>query len=316
VTYHVLTNTAIVERFFGPLLENVQFHVLTGSETRPTPTLDSIQGILLAGHGLHVDQALLDALPNLRVISNTGAGVDHIDLDAARRRGIPVGSTPTALAGTVADMVFALLLAAARHVVASANYARDPARTSYDPFLFYGHDVHSSTLGIVGLGNIGRQAARRAQGFDMSVLYHNRKPNPLAEADMGVVYASLPDLLRRSDFVVLSVPLTEQTRGLIGRDELRAMKPTAVLVNVARGAVVDQEALAEALSEGWIAAAGLDVTDPEPLPRDHPLLKLESVVITPHTGSATHRARRDMIQMAADNLVAGLAGRELISRLI
>jgi glyoxylate reductase len=276
--------------------------------------LSAAAGLFTYGHP-QVDGALMDRLPGLKVISNFGVGVDHIDLAAARERGIPVGNTPNILDGATADLTFALLLATARNLVAGAQHARSPAFTHYDPSILLGTEVHGSTLGIIGMGNIGRQVARRARGFDMTVLYHNRNPNLQAEAELGVSYATLPELLRRADFVTLNVPLTPQTRGLIGRRQLALMKPTAILINVARGAVMDHEALVEALRDGQIAAAALDVTEPEPLPRDHPLLALPNAIIMPHLGSATRQTRRAMAQLALDNLAAGLEGRELPARI-
>lgn len=258
-----------------------------------------------------VDAALLDCLPGVRVISNFGVGVDHIDVGEATRRGIPVGNTPGILDGAVADLAFALILAAGRRIVEGDKYARSPAFTHYDPGYILGREVHSSTLGIIGLGRIGEQVAKRARAFDMTVLYHNRRRRPDAEQRLGVRYASKDELLAAADYVVLTTPLTPETRGLIGRPELAKMKPTAALVNISRGPVVDTAALTEALTNRVIRMAALDVTDPEPLPRDHPLLKLDSVVITPHLGSATEETRRRMAEVSVENLLAGLAGQPL-----
>lgn len=313
MAYQVLSNVFPSDQVRGMLGHECQVHVWSPDEPSLASVLPSIEGILLYGH-LRIDGAFMDALPELRVISNTGVGVDHIDLEAARQRDIPVGNTPNVLDGAVADMTFALILAVARNLVPGVRHAHGPDFTHYEPEFLLGYDVHGATLGIVGLGNIGRHVALRAMGFEMSVLYHNRRPDPKAEAELGVTYASLPDLLRRSDFVSLNVPLTGETVGMIGRDELSLMKRTAFLVNMARGAVVDQEALVEALQEGWLAGAALDVTEPEPLPRDHPLLRLSNVIITPHLGSATEQTRRAMKQTAVDNLKAGLAGKPLVHR--
>jgi glyoxylate reductase len=274
------------------------------------PGADRIEAVYTYGHP-PVGPELLDRLPGVRVVSNFGVGVDHIDLAAAAARGIPVGNTPGILDGATADLAFALLLAAGRRVVEGDRHARGPNFLRYDPSYMLGREAHGSTLGVFGLGRIGEQIARRARAFDMTVLYHNRNRKPAAEAALGVQYAARDELLAGADYVVLTVPLTPQTRGLIGRAELGRMKPTAVLVNVARGAVVDQEALAEALANRRIFAAALDVTDPEPLPRDHPLLKLENVIITPHLGSATEQTRRRMAEVSVENLLAGLEGREL-----
>jgi glyoxylate reductase len=271
---------------------------------------EPVEGLYTYGHP-HVDGAMLDRLPGLRVISNYGVGVDHIDLDAARQRGIAVSNTPGVLEGATADLGFALLLAAARRVVEGDRYAKSPEFTTYDPGYMLGREVHGATLGIVGLGRIGRQVARRARGFDMRVLYHNRRPRPDAERELGASFATLEQLLAESDFALLSVPLTDQTRGLIGARELARMKPSATLINIARGPVLDTAALLEALQAGRIGSAALDVTDPEPLPRDHPLLTLPNVVITPHLGSATVQTRRRMAELSVANLLAGLRGQPL-----
>jgi len=278
------------------------------------PLFRTAVGLLTYGHP-RVDGALMDHMPNLKVISNFGVGVDHIDLAAARTRGIPVGNTPHILDGATADMTFALLLTAARNIVIGERYARSSDFTHYDPNILIGSEVHSATIGIIGMGNIGRQVARRARGFDMTVLYHNRTRNMQAEAELGATYAPLTDLLQRADYVTLNVPLTAETRAMIGRAQLRQMRPTAWLINAARGAVIDHVALVEALEQRWIAGAALDVTEPEPLPRDHPLLRMDNAIIAPHLGSATRQTRRAMAQLTVDNLQAGLAGLPLPSRI-
>lgn len=247
-----------------------------------------------------VDGALLDACPRLRAISNYAVGWDNVDVAAASARGIPVGHTPGVLTEATADLAFALLLAAARRIVDGDAYVRAGRWRSWHPELMLGRDVHGATLGIVGYGRIGRAVARRADGFGMTVLHTADTP--------------LEKLLARSDFVSLHAPLTEATRGLIGEPELRAMKPDAVLVNTARGALVDQAALGRALREGWIGAAALDVTDPEPLPGDDPLLQAPNLVVVPHVGSASRGAREAMAELAVDNLLAGLAGEEMPHR--
>jgi glyoxylate reductase len=269
-----------------------------------------VDGLYTYGHPA-VDAAMLDRLPGLRVVSNYGVGVDHIDLIAAEARGIPVGNTPGVLDGATADMAFALLLAAARRVVEGDRYARSSGFTRYDPGYMLGREVHGTTLGIVGMGRIGEEVARRALGFGMTVLYHNRRPKPESEAALPLRYSGFEDLLTESDFVVLCVPLTEATRGLIDASAIGRMKPTAILINVARGPVVVANDLVAAIRSGTIAGAGLDVTDPEPLPRDHPLLSLDRVVITPHLGSATDRTRLRMAERSVENLIAGLEGRPL-----
>ena len=259
-----------------------------------------------------VDVALLDASPRLKVISQLAVGLDNVDVAEATRRGIPVGNTPGVLAKATADVAFALLMSAARRIGESERWVRRGEWTlAFHPLRWLGIDVHDKTLGIVGMGQIGLEMARRGRGFDMRILYHSRTRRPDLEAEHGLTYVDLPTLLAESDFVSLHVPLTEETRHYIGERELRRMKPTAILVNAARGPVVDSRALYTALKEGWIYAAGLDVTDPEPLPIDDPLLTLENVVIAPHVGSASLDSRGAMCMLAARNLVAGLQGRQL-----
>ncbi|MFO0901861.1 MAG: D-glycerate dehydrogenase [Pirellulales bacterium] len=276
-------------------------------------TTEQVDAIYTYGHPL-VDGAMLDRLPGVRVISNYGVGVDHIRLPDAAARGIPVGNTPGILDGATADMAFTLLLAGARRLVEGDRFARSPAFTHYDPGYMLGVEAHGQTIGIVGMGRIGRQIAQRARGFDMKVQYHNRRRDEESERCFEAVWLPLNELLSTSDFVVLSVPLSSETRGMIGVDQLRRMKPTALLVNVARGPVVDTDALTKALQERWIYGAAVDVTDPEPLPRNHPLLSLDNFTIAPHLGSATQQTRRKMAQISVENLLRGLAGQPLLHR--
>lgn len=312
MTYPIATNAVrLPDGVEDALASHCRIHRWTAIE-HDARTLAQIQGYLVYGHP-RIDAALMDRLPALRVISNIGVGVDHISAPDARARGIAVGNTPELLNGAVADMAFALMLAAARNIVTGDRFARSTAFTHYDPNLNHGLDVHGRTLGIIGMGRIGRQIARRAQAFDMSVVYYNRNRDLDAEAALNAQYAALPDLLNQSDFVVLVTPLTPATRNLIGAPQLRQMKSSAILVNVARGGVVDHDALLTALREGWIHAAALDVTEPEPLPRDHPLLALDNLVITPHLGSATKQTRAKMAQRGIDNLLRGLNGEALLS---
>jgi glyoxylate reductase len=258
----------------------------------------------------------MDTMPRLKVVSNFGVGVDHIDLKAASERKIVVGNTPGVLDGATADMTFALLLAGARNITQGDRYARSSDFTSYDPSFMLGQEVHGSVLGIVGLGNIGYQVAKRAIAFDMKVVYHNRRKNDRAESELGVEYLSLDDLLKRADFVSLNMPLTKESTRLISSRELNLMKPSAVLVNAARGGVVDHEALLEHLISGKLHAAAIDVTEPEPLPRNHPLLKLDNLIIAPHLGSATRQTRVSMVKRSVKNLLAGLSGDPLPWRIV
>lgn len=259
-----------------------------------------------------VNDVLLDRAPGLKVVSNMAVGVDNIDLAACTTRGIPVGHTPGVLTEGTADITMALLLAVARRLPEASLDARSGRWTTWQPTGWLGADLHGATLGIVGLGKIGQAVAKRAKGFGMNLVYTNRSPKPEAENALGATRLPLKRLLAESDFVSLHVPLSEDTRGIIGEDELRLMKKSAILINTARGPVVDAEALLEALTEGWIAAAGLDVTDPEPLPAGHPLYELENCLVVPHIGSATHKTRRRMAELACDNLLAGLAGERLV----
>ena len=311
MAFQVLTNTQLAAEIVALFGDHCMLNLWRGAETDPA-LLPAAEGFFCYGHP-KIDGAVMDTMPRLRVISNLGVGVDHINLVDARARGIVVGNTPNLVDGATADMTFTLLMAAARNLITGEHYARGPEFLKYDPNLMHGHDIYGATLGIIGMGNIGKQVARRAQGFDMTVLYHNRTPNPQAASEVGATYASLNDLLQRSDFVTLNVPLTPETRGMIGRQQLRMMKPSAILVNIARGGVLDHTALLEALQNKWIYAAALDVTEPEPLPRDHPLLKQANLIIAPHLGSATRQTRGRMAQRTVDNLLAGLRGEPLIT---
>lgn len=258
-----------------------------------------------------IDAELLDAAgPQLKVVSQMAVGYDNIDVAACTERGIPVGNTPGVLTEATADLTLALLLATARQVVRAAEAVKAGRWQTWEPMGFMGPDVYGSTVGIIGLGKIGLAVARRLRGFDVRLLYHNRSPSPAA-AEVGATYVELDRLLAESDFVSLHCPLTAETRHLIDAGRLGQMKRTAVLINTARGEVVDQEALVAALREGAIAYAGLDVTTPEPLPADSPLLALPNVTVLPHIGSASVSARERMATMAAENLLAGLRGERL-----
>jgi len=260
-----------------------------------------------------VDEKVIQAAgPRLKVISNYAVGYDNIDLAAATARGIPVGNTPGILTETTADFAFTLLVTAARRVAEGDRSVRAGLWQTWGPTTLLGADIHKATLGIVGFGRIGRAVARRARGFDMTVLYHDPLAAPLPEAEQLDAHpVDLEMLLRTSDFISLHTPLNQQTRRLIRRETLAMMKPTAVLVNTARGGVVDTHNLYEALRDGVIAYAALDVTDPEPLPADHPLLSLENVLVTPHIASASRATRGKMALYAAMNLIAGVKGERL-----
>jgi glyoxylate reductase len=265
-------------------------------------------GIFATGD-VKVDETLLQHAPRVRVITQASVGYDNVDVESCTKRGIPFGNTPGVLVDATADLTFGLLLCAARRIFEGAMQVRSGQwRNNYE--VLFGNDLFGKTLGIVGMGSIGAAVAKRAQASGMKVIYHNRTQRHDDDV-LGATYVSFHDLLEQADFVVVLVPLTEQSRGLFGRDQFAMMKSTAYLVNASRGPVVDTDALYEALKAKQIAYAALDVTDPEPLPADHPLLTLENILITPHIGSATYETRNRMAVLAAENLLAGLARKSL-----
>ncbi len=257
-----------------------------------------------------IDGEVLDRHPQLKVVSNFAVGFDNVDVPAATEHGVAVCNTPNVLNDATAEMAFTLMTAAARRVVEAADYVRDGKWKTWGPKLLLGQDLTGAALGIVGFGRIGKKLARMVSGFDMEVLVNDVYHDPQAEEEFGVTYVSLDELLERSDFVSLHVLLNEDTHHLIGTDQFKRMKSTAVLVNAARGPVVDTDALVHALQTGEIFAAGLDVTDPEPLPADHPLVSLPNCTVVPHIASATVTSRDNMAKLAANNLLDVLSGRE------
>lgn len=258
-----------------------------------------------------IDYELLEAAPRLQVVSNMAVGLDNIDLAACTARGIAVGHTPGVLTEATADLAMGLLLAGARRIGEGIDYARSGSWGMFQPDLLLGNEVHSSAVGIVGMGRIGSAVARRATGFGMSILYTGPSRKLAVEGELGARHCGLEEMLQTADHVVITAPLTVETRHLIDGRALRLMKPTATLVNVARGPLVDTDALVSALEHGEIAAAALDVTDPEPLAADHPLLSLPNCVVIPHLGSATLETRAAMADLAARNIAHGLAGEAL-----
>lgn len=265
------------------------------------------QGIL-SHPASRFDRELLDRAPRLRVISAVAVGYDNVDVVACTERGIAVCNTPGVLADATADATLALMLGVSRRVVEADRFTRSGQWTYWSPTILVGQDLTEATVGIVGMGRIGLEVARRLKGFRARILYHNRRRRPEVEEELGATYVDLPTLLRDSDFVSLHVPATAETKGLIGAAELARMKPTAYLINAARGSVVDQAALVDALRNRQIAGAGLDVYAPEPVAPEDPLLTLENVVLMPHVGSATLRTRQRMSELAARNLIAVLHG--------
>jgi len=266
-----------------------------------------VDGILQWG-GDSIDGPAMDAAPRLKVIANVSAGYNNIDVEAATQRGIKVSNTPGVVTGSTADLAFTLMLAISRRLVEMTDIVKNGEWREFGPMEILGHDVHGKTLGIIGMGRIGAAVAQRARGFDMKVLYYNRHRRP-DEAECGAEYVEdIPTLLSRSDIVSIHVPLGKETGHLIGARELSYMKPTAILINTARGAVIDQKALYEALKQRQILAAALDVTDPEPMSPDDPMLKLDNVIVIPHIGTQTLATSTNMSIMGAQNLLAGLKG--------
>ncbi|MBT2679050.1 D-glycerate dehydrogenase [Bacillus sp. ISL-35] len=255
-----------------------------------------------------IDEELLSAGKNLKVVANLAVGFDNIDLKAATERGIIVTNTPDVLTETTADLTFALLMAAARRIVEAADYIKAGKWEGWSPYLLAGHDVYGKTIGIVGMGKIGEAVARRAKGFGMDILYHNRSRKPEAEKEIGAVYSSFEDLVSKADYVVSLAPLTDETRNLFTAEVFAKMKKNAIFINAGRGPVVDEQALYEALKSGEIAGAGLDVFEKEPISTDHPLLELPNVTAIPHIGSASTETRTTMIKLCCTNVKAVLTG--------
>ncbi|NXE09483.1 GRHPR reductase, partial [Lophotis ruficrista] len=268
-----------------------------------------IQAIYLWWHKPVIDQELLQSLPNLKVIANSGVGMDHLDLKLIASFGVKMANCPHAVSTSTADTGMALLLASARRLVEGYRIAISSC-TEYCEANFLGVEVTGATLGIIGMGSIGYKIALRAKAFEMNILYHNRtRRKEQEEQAVGATYCEkMDDLLRQADFVMVVVSLTPQMHKLIGKREMELMKPTATLINISRGAVVDQEVLVTALQTGVIRAAALDVTYPEPLPRDHTLLKLKNVIITPHLGIRTDKATYMITEEAVENILAALNG--------
>lgn len=258
-----------------------------------------------------IDQALLDAAPRLKAIATMAVGTDNIDLEACTRRGIPVGYTRDQVTEATADLAFSLVLAVSRRLVEASAYVQDGRWKAWSPSLMIANDVFGKTLGVFGMGRIGRAVGRRARGFLMPVIYHNRRPSPQAEEE-GAQYRSFDDLLTESDVLVITAPLTPETRHKFGTEALARMKSSAFLVNAGRGPLVDPAALHQALTQGKIKGAALDVTEPEPIPADDPLLSDPNCLIVPHIGTSTWETRKLMSDATVDNLLHGLAGRPMI----
>jgi lactate dehydrogenase-like 2-hydroxyacid dehydrogenase len=312
----VFVARVIPEPGLTPVTSATDADVWTDELPPPRETLlRRVEGIdgLLSLLTDRVDDELLEAAgPQLKVVSNFAVGFDNVDVAACTRRGIPVGNTPGVLTETTADLAFALLMAAARRLPEGYDYVRAGRWRTWGPMLLLGHDIHGATLGIVGFGRIGREMARRASGFGMRVLYHDVHPaTPEDEQRLNATRVEMDQLLAESDFISLHTNLTAETRHLLDATAFAQMKQGAIVINTSRGPVIDHDALFEALRDGVIAGAALDVTDPEPLPADHPLLSLPNCLVVPHVASASIDTRGRMARMAADNLLAGLRGERL-----
>lgn len=314
-------NVVVTRRVPRAGLERVQeacnMRLWDSDEPIPRETLlEWVQGI----DGLYcllterIDDELLDAAgPSLKVVSTMSVGYDHVDVAACQKRNVAVGNTPGVLTDTTADFALTLMLAAARRLSEGIDAVRNGQWSTWKPEWLAGYDLHGSTVGIVGLGRIGSAVARRVRGFDCRILYYDPYPNDSVAASVGAEYADMDTLLAESDFISIHTQLTPETHNLFNAETFRKMKPTAILVNTSRGGTVDHDALYDALKNGQIAAAGLDVTIPEPLPPDHKLLTLPNCVIAPHIASASYATRSKMAVLAAENLIAGVTGQPLVT---
>lgn len=294
------------------LLKEAGFSLTINPEDR-VPSLEELKENLRECDGLlclltdPISAELMDAAPNLKVIANYAVGFNNIAVDEATKRGIFVCNTPDVLTHTTAEHAWALLFATARRIVEGDHFTRNGSFHGWGPLVMIGHDVYKKTLGVVGSGRIGSAFALKSRGFDMEVLYYNRTPNEELESSLDAKKVSLDELLKRSDFVSIHLPLTDQTKHLIGKRELSLMKKSAILINTARGPIIDEEALIAALKNNSIAGAGLDVYEHEPTIPDS-LKSLDNVVLQPHSGSASIDTRQRMSAMAAENIIAALKG--------
>jgi glyoxylate reductase len=315
---HIRSKVFVTRRLPGVVWEELRQQVeaeIWDFETPPpyAVLLEKVRGKdgLLCLLTDRIDAQVMDAGAELKVISQIAVGFDNIDVRAATARGIRVGNTPGVLTDATADFTFALLMAAARRIGEGIDHVRAGKWETWGLTLLLGQEVYGSTLGLIGFGRIGQAVAKRARGFNMKILYTDQMRMREAEEELGAEYCPLEELLHASDYVSVHANLNEETRGMIGQDEFEKMKPSAVLLNTARGPIVDQEALYQALKDGKIAYAALDVTDPEPLPADDKLLSLPNIIIVPHIASATVTSRTKMCRMAVQNLLAGLNGEQL-----
>lgn len=295
-----------------PYESNFQFKMWTSEDT-PVPRDILFQEAkradgLLCMLSDQIDEELLYQAPQLKVVANLAVGYDNIDLLAAEKQSVVVTNTPDVLTETTADLTFALLLATARRLIEAYEFIKDDQWEHWSPYLLAGADVHQQTIGIVGMGRIGEAVARRATGFGMSILYHNRTRKLETEKELNTTYVSFDELVRTSDFVVSLVPLTDATEHLFNESVFKQMKSSAIFINVSRGQTVDEEALYNALKTGEIAAAGLDVFKDEPISSNHPLMNLDNVVCLPHIGSASRKTREEMLHLCLRNLEGYFVG--------
>ncbi len=312
---NVVVTRRLPQEAIQPIQDQCELRYWDQDDPIPRETLlDRVRGV----DGIYcllterIDAELLDAAgDSLKVVSTMSVGYDHVDVNACTERGVRLGNTPGVLTETTAELAFALMLATARRIPEGVHAVKAGEWRTWKPMWLTGQDVHGSTVGIVGLGRIGATFARMLQGFECRILYSGPRPKPDVAGPLHAEFASFDDLLAQSDFVVAHCPLTPETRHVFNAAAFARMKPSAIFINTTRGGVVDQDALYHALANGQIRAAGLDVTDPEPLPADHPLLTLDNCVILPHIGSATVATRTKMAIMATQNLLAGVKGTTL-----
>lgn len=309
---HVVSVTRRIPRIGVDLLREQPDIELRVHDFDAPPTPEELEALLNGADGVlsllseQYTGEVLDAHPSIRVLSNFGVGYDNIDVDAATNRGVAVCNTPGVLTAATAEIAWSLIMAAARRIPEAIDFVKAGQWSSWGPTMMLGQPIVGATIGIVGYGRIGQEVANMARGFGMRVLAWDRSPH--TKPQDGVEFVELNDLLETADYVSIHVPLTAETTHLINAEAFGYMKPNSILVNTARGPVVDQDALVDALTNGTIWAAGLDVTTPEPLPNDHPLLHLRNCVVLPHIGSATITARDAMSSLAARNLIAVLNG--------
>lgn len=260
-----------------------------------------------------IDEICLNEAPNLKVVANMAVGLDNIDIDVAKQKGVTVTNTPEVLTETTAELGFTLMLATARRIVEAEQYIQEGQWKSWGPYLLSGKDVYGSTVGIFGMGDIGKAFAKRLKGFNTKIFYHNRSRQEATENELGATWVSFDELLEKSDFVVCTAPLTDETKHKFNASAFEKMKSDSIFINIGRGAVVNEEDLVNALNTGQLLACGLDVLEQEPIDMDHPLLKMPNAVILPHIGSASENTRNDMIQLCVDNIKAVLNDKPAIT---